>query len=138
MRRLANGQDILSFLFLASHRTTQLFSPRQIRWLDGRRFNLPIGRAMVAVLCSFESRGQQLIDFDQQAEGCVLLAKMPLKLLSATGELAVDLRKEGGGSGATAGVRIPGMRSHRTRSVRKTIDALYSDIPRIASLDQHL
>jgi hypothetical protein len=138
-RFAATAPGILSLPVIAAHRIVPLLSSNKINWKDERHFNLPIGRAIVAALCSFESRGQQLIDFDQRADGCTLLAKMAFKLLSGPGELAVDLAKESGGSVVNVGVRIPGLRSNQNpRSVRKTIDALYSDIVHIASLDQHL
>jgi len=139
MRRLGDGPpDIVSTLFLMSHRITPLLSGKQIRWKADYRFNLSVGRVIVAVLCSFESRGQQLIEFVQHDDGCTLLAKMPFKFLVSTGELAADIRKKGNDSVVVPGVRIPGARAHRSRSVRKSIEALYSDILHISSLDEHL
>jgi hypothetical protein len=136
----AGPPDFLSFTLVTAHRIASRLSTSRPHWVAEQQYQLPIGRVIVGTLCSLASRGQELLDFTQQADGCTLLAKRTFRLLRVTGEFVVDIRR---GSGAdrtsvAVGIQLPGLRPHRDRSVRRDVRTLFEGISHFTSLDDHL
>ena len=101
------------------------------------RLPLPVGRAIVAVLCSLASRNQELTDVAHTSDGCTLAASVTFSSLSLPALLVVGVRRKENDSIVEAEVQLPGGVIDWRKS-KRILENLYRDIPHFASLDDYL
>lgn len=88
---------------------------------------LPIGRVLVAALCSLARRGQSISAVRQANDGCCLEAVLPSDLFSLAGELVVTVRGQGPKTLVSAATKIKGQYFDWGKSNR-TLDRLFTDL----------
>lgn len=71
-------------------------------------FAHPIGKTIVAALCSLSQTGHPLKRVHQAADGCVLEATLPSDLWSWEGELVVSITRQAQACHLEAATKIPG------------------------------
>jgi hypothetical protein len=97
----------------------------------------PVGRTIVAVLCSLANRDQELADVAQGGDGCTLVAKVPFSAFNVPGILTVSIRHNESGSLVEAGAQMPnGVIDWGKR--KRILESLYTDLPQFVSLDEYL
>jgi hypothetical protein len=69
-------------------------------------FEWPVGRVIVAVLCSLGRRGMAVASVEQAADGVAIEAQIPSDWRSLAAELAVTVAREGSGTRVEAGTRV--------------------------------
>jgi hypothetical protein len=72
------------------------------------RFQWPVGRVIVAVLCSLGRRGMTIASVHQAHDGCVIEAQIPSDWRSFAGTLLVTVSGDGDGTTVEGGTRVPG------------------------------
>lgn len=68
----------------------------------------PVGKVIVAVLCSLARTGRTIKHVTQAEDGCVLEATMPSDLFSLEGEEVISIRRTAEGTRVEAATKIPG------------------------------
>jgi hypothetical protein len=68
----------------------------------------PLGRTIVATLCSLARHGRKLSNVHQAEDGCVIEAKLPPDLRAMVGEVLITIRRSGNNSHLEATTKIPG------------------------------
>jgi hypothetical protein len=91
----------------------------------------PVGRIIVAVLCSLARSGQKLGQVVQVENGCTLHAAMPSDMWSLKGDLVVAVRAEGNLTLVEAGLTIPGQVYDWGKSQR-ALNQLFSDLTQLS------
>lgn len=97
----------------------------------------PVGRTIVAVLCSLANRNQELADVAQGSDGCTLAAKVSFSAFSVPAILTVSIRRDESGCLVEAGTQMPSGVIDWGKS-KRILEGLYTDVPRFVSLDDHL
>lgn len=87
----------------------------------------PVGRTIVAVLCSLASRGNAIKDVHQASDGCAIEAVLPSDVWSWEGTLLVSVVAEGDRSRLDARTTVGGQMFDWGKSVR-WLDHLVSDV----------
>lgn len=89
----------------------------------------PVGRGIVAALCSLARHGQALKQVHQLDDGCLIEAMLPSDLWAFAGTLSVSVRRLGTGCRVDVGTAIPGQMFDWGKS-KRCIDALLADLAR--------
>jgi hypothetical protein len=97
----------------------------------------PVGRTIVAVLCSLANRNQELADVAQGGDGCTLAAKVSFSALSVPAILTVSIRRNESGSVVEAGTQMPSGVIDWGKS-KRILERLHTDVPHFVSLDDYL
>ncbi|MEZ5954413.1 MAG: hypothetical protein R3C13_08940 [Hyphomonas sp.] len=97
-------------------------------------FKNTFGETLAAVLCSFASRGQPLVDMAEATNGCVVNAKMPSSMWSWEGNMIVTLEQRDEGTMLRANLTVPGQAFDWGKSKRVLQDLIddvmkYRDMP---------
>lgn len=71
-------------------------------------FSHPIGKTIIAVLCSLARTGRKLKEVHQGEDGCVVEATLPSDIWSWEGEILVTIQRAGHGSHVSGATRVPG------------------------------
>ena len=87
----------------------------------------PIGKVIVAALCSLAKNGQSLREVKQLENGCLLEATMPSDMFAFEGTLYVTVGKEDHGTTVEAATHIPGQIFDWGKS-KRCLDRLFRDI----------
>jgi hypothetical protein len=137
-RAFSSGRD--GFLFGVAL-TGSVLLQRASRMHPGQKrteeVSWPVGRAIVAVLCSLAIRNQELAEVTQVNDGCTLAAKISLSSFSIPGFLVVGIHGDENGSLIEAETQIPSGIIPWMKS-KRILETLHDDIPRFASLDDYL
>lgn len=70
----------------------------------------PIGKTLVAALCSLSRRGRTLKEVHQGADGCVIEATLPGGWRSYEGQIVLSIERQQKGTLVDAAVKIPGQK----------------------------
>lgn len=126
------GAALLGNTFLQQRKSLRpgLLREEQVEW--------PIGSTIVAVLCSFADRDQELVDIEQGTDGCTFSVSVDTSTVSLPGVLTVGVVRDGGGSFVAAEIQLREGGWLGNRRKKSILDALWIDIPRFASLDEYL
>jgi hypothetical protein len=71
-------------------------------------FAHPVGKTIVAVLCSLARTGRKLKEVHQGEDGCIVEALLPSDMWSWEGEILVTIQRASHGSHVSAATRVPG------------------------------
>jgi hypothetical protein len=93
---------------------------------------VPVGRALVAVLCSLAQHGWTLKDVHQAEDGCGLEAVLPSDFRSFDGDIIVSVRTHGNGTQVEAATRIPGQWFDWGKS-QQCLNQLFADLHELVS-----
>ncbi|MFF4078805.1 hypothetical protein ACFYZN_05305 [Streptomyces sp. NPDC001777] len=110
---------------------------RKLRFRTGKSYETelaqPVGRALVAVLCSLALHGQGIRSVEQHEDGCTLTADIPSDARTFGGVLTVTVTRSGGHASAVrAKAEIPGQLVDWGRS-KQALAALAADLGNPAS-----
>ena len=94
----------------------------------------PVGRTIVAVLCSLARRGMTVASVYQAHDGCVIEAQIPSDWRSFAGTLVVTVARAGQGTDVEGGTRVPGQLFDWGKS-RTFLDDLFADVAELAPAD---
>ncbi|MFJ2899412.1 hypothetical protein ACIO87_31615 [Streptomyces sp. NPDC087218] len=105
---------------------------RKLRFRTGKSYETelaqPVGRALVAVLCSLALHGQGIRSVEQHEDGCTLTADIPSDARTFGGVLTVTVTRSGHGTSAVrARAEIPGQLVDWGRS-KQALAALAADL----------
>lgn len=92
---------------------------------------MPIGKAIVRVLCSLAEHGQQVLNVEQAKDGCTIQAALPSDVRSLLGELVISLHKEGNQTAVHAMARSKGQWLDWGKS-RSVLEKLFGDLQQAA------
>lgn len=92
-----------------------------------RECSAPIGRVIVAALCSLARHGQALEHVRQAEDGCVLEAALRPDMRSLKGRLVVAIRRTDRGAAVEAAVKIPGQLFDWGKS-KQCLERLFEDL----------
>ena len=94
----------------------------------------PVGRVLVAVLCSLGRRGMKIRSVRQADDGCTLEAAIPSDLRSSAGTLVVTVGRADGATDVEAATKIGGQMFDWGKSARCLRD-LFADVGELAPSD---
>ena len=94
------------------------------------RLPLPIGRVIVAAVCSLARFGRELKRTRQTEAGCILEAVLPSTIWSLQGELTIAVEPAAGLTEVAATVHIPGQ-LHDWGKATQALKELFDDLPTI-------
>lgn len=87
----------------------------------------PIGKVIVAILCSLAKRGRSLKHVHQGEDGCVIEEELPSDMWSWKGELVITVRRASAGVEVEAATMIPGQIYDWGKS-KKCLSQLFEDL----------
>jgi hypothetical protein len=87
----------------------------------------PIGKVLVATLCSMARHGQTLKNVQQAQDGCIFEATVPSDIWSFAGEFVVSIHRDTGRTHVEGSVKIPGQLYDWGKS-QQSLDRLYQDL----------
>lgn len=90
-------------------------------------YGQPVGRVIVAALCSLAKGGYTLQDVRQASDGCMLICAIPSDMFSLAGQLLVTIQRESQGASVHASTRIEGQMFDWGKSTR-CLNELFKDI----------
>lgn len=138
-KRKLTGEEILSFagsalsLGVPLDKLAGYVQPMYASWgvKTGKsrheQVAVPVGEAIVRVLCSFARDGQTLQDVQQADDGCVLTATLPSDLFALEGRMIVGVRSGAGVTRVDAETVIEGQWIDWGKS-RRRIDKLFGEL----------
>jgi hypothetical protein len=94
----------------------------------------PVGRVIVAVLCSLARQGIEISSVHQAQDGCVIEAVTPSSPTSLTGTLVTTVSRDGAGTRVDAAATIHGQLLDYGKS-KARLRNLFDDIGRFAPAD---
>ncbi len=92
----------------------------------------PIGKTLVAALCSLSRRGRTLKDVHQGEDGCVIEATLPGGWRSYEGQIVLSIERQQKGTLVDAAVKIPGQKYDWGIS-KNCIEETFEDLRSLAS-----
>ena len=92
--------------------------------------NRPIGKVLVAALCSLARHGQALKNVQQAGDGCIFEAALPSDIWSFEGQFFVSIHRDCGKTHVEATAKIPGQLYDWGKS-QQSLDRLYEDLQSI-------
>jgi hypothetical protein len=92
-----------------------------------QEFDLPVGHAIVAILCSFARTGLSVREVRQASNGCMLISTIPSGINNFEGDLLINVTKRAKGTGVSATARIPGQ-IYDSGKCKKCLNQLFTDI----------
>jgi hypothetical protein len=92
----------------------------------------PVGRTLVAALCSLARHGRSIKQVHQGDDGCVLEAEMPPDLRSYAGELVISIGRGTHGTRVEATAKIPGQ-IYDWGKTQKCLDQLMDDVKKLCA-----
>jgi hypothetical protein len=96
-----------------------------------RRFDMPIGKVLVSILCTLAEGGNKLRNVQQVDDGCLFEASIPSDVWSFEGVLLIQVHRQGRGTHVEAATKIPGQFFDWGKSQR-LLDQLINGIPKAA------
>jgi hypothetical protein len=87
----------------------------------------PIGKMLVAAVCSLSRRGRSLKQVHQVETGCVIEASLPSGWRSFEGQIVLSIERQHPGTLVDAAVKIPGQKYDWGVS-KKCIDEIFEDL----------
>ncbi len=87
----------------------------------------PIGKVLVAALCSLARHGQALKNVQQAEDGCIFEAALPSDIWSLEGQFFVSVHRDCGKTHVEATAKIPGQLYDWGKS-QQCLDRLYEDL----------
>jgi hypothetical protein len=96
-----------------------------------RTFAAGPGKVIVGVLSSLLRRGRTLRSATQYEDGCLLEASLPSDMWSLEGDLAIMVRRQGGGAAVEAVTKIAGQLMDWGKS-KKALQELFDDVEQFA------
>ena len=87
----------------------------------------PVGKGLVAAVCSLARYGRSLKRVHQGEDGCVLEAVLPSDIWSWEGEVVVSVRRDRAGTQVEAATKIQGQLFDWGKS-RRCLDQLFEDV----------
>jgi len=97
-----------------------------------RRFDLPVGKVLVSLLCALAEGGNKIRNVQQAADGCRIEASIPSDIWSFEGLLHLQVQRAGNGTIVEAATQIPGQFFDWGKSQR-LLDHLIGDIGKQAA-----
>ncbi len=97
-------------------------------------FLAPVGRVLVATICTLAELGQSPTGVEQAEDGCVLRAKIPCDIWSMSGEMVIAVRRMETGATVEAATIIQGQLYDWGKS-KRMLATLFDGIHRNASAD---
>ena len=97
-----------------------------------RRFEIPVGRVLVTLLCALAEGGNKLRNIEQADDGCRIEASIPSDIWSFEGVLHLQVQRSGAATIVEAATQIPGQFFDWGKSQR-LLDHLIADIGRAAA-----
>ena len=94
-------------------------------------FQWPVGRVIVATLCSLGRRGMTVASVRQAEDGVTIEAQIPSDWRSLAGELAITVAREGTGSRVEAGTTVSGQLFDWGKS-KGVLAHLFADVAELA------
>lgn len=88
----------------------------------------PIGKMLVAAVCSLAHRGRPLKEVHQGEDGCVIEASLPAGWRSYEGQIVLSIQRQHPGTLVDAAATIPGQKYDWGVS-KKCIDEIFEDLP---------
>jgi hypothetical protein len=87
----------------------------------------PIGKMLVAAVCSLARRGRSLKEVHQGEDGCVIEASLPAGWRSFEGQIVLSIQRQHPGTLVDAAAKIPGQKYDWGVS-KKCIDEIFEDL----------
>lgn len=87
----------------------------------------PVGKMLVAAVCSLSRRGRPLKEVHQGENGCVIEATLPQGLRALEGQITLSIERHPHGTLVDAKAQIPGQKYDWGVS-RKCIDEIFDDL----------
>lgn len=91
--------------------------------------SVPVGRALLATLCTLASQDFEMKKVDQMSDGCVLTTLIPSTMWTNRGELVVSLQKQSHAIQIQAATKISGQLIDWGKS-RRVLRELFDEIHR--------
>jgi hypothetical protein len=89
--------------------------------------NAPVGKMLVAAVCSLARRGRSLKEVHQGEDGCVIEALIPAGWRSYEGQVVLSIQRQDPGTLIDATAKIPGQKYDWGVS-QKCIDEIFEDM----------
>ena len=105
----------------------RLIAELGLRQLRTGHLQAPVGKMLVAAVCSLSRRGRPLKEVHQGDNGCVIEATLPPGLRALEGQIALSIERQNHGTSVDATVKIPGQKFDWGVS-KKCIDELFDDL----------
>lgn len=90
-------------------------------------FPRPVGRIIVAALCSLARHGRPLRQVNQGHDGCVIEATLPSDVYSCAATVVVSISRTGGGTLVEAAATVPGQLYDWGKS-KRCLNELFNDL----------
>jgi hypothetical protein len=92
----------------------------------------PVGRTLVAAICSLARHGRTIKQVHQGDDGCVLEAVMPPGFRALKGEMVISIARSAEGTRVEAAAKIPGQ-VYDWGKTDKCLDELMDDVRRLCA-----
>jgi hypothetical protein len=89
--------------------------------------NAPVGKMLVAAVCSLARRGRSLKEVHQGEDGCVIEALLPSSWRSYEGQVVLSIQRQHSGTLVDAAAKVPGQKYDWGVS-KKCVDELFDDL----------